>query len=442
MEERCFHCALPVPRGAPWKLFVAGKERAFCCPGCHGVAQAILKAGLEDYYRFRDAPSERPEPLDLKDLALFDRPDVQAAFLRREEGLAEVRLLLERIRCAACVWLNEQHLRRLPGVLEVAGDYAGQTLRVRYDPQAVTLSRIIQAIAALGYRAHPFDPAHRRRLMEDERRRNSERLLFAGLVGMPVMHFSLATYLMPVAPPLPLWVVIGRYTALIACLALLLYPGWDIFHGAFRDLRRGRLGMDVPIALGLAIALTASAYATFYQTGEVYFDAIAMFVFFILAARLYELRGREAAARVLDRLARVEPQTARRLTEKGEERVAVLDLQAGDRVVVPPGEAVPADGVVLEGHSAFDEALLTGEAEPVARGPGEAVAGGSVNVAQPVVIRIAHPSRDSALSRLQALWMQAMEGRSSRGLLAEGVAASFAGGVLLIALCAFALAPE
>ncbi|RMD70973.1 MAG: cadmium-translocating P-type ATPase [Gammaproteobacteria bacterium] len=435
MEESCFHCALPVPREAPWKLFVAGKERVFCCPGCHGVAQAILKAGLEDYYRFRDTPAERPEPLALEGLALFDRPDVQAAFLRQEGEAAEVRLLLERIRCPACVWLNEQHLRRLPGVLEVAGDIAGHTLKVRFDPERIGLSAILRAVADLGYRAHPFDPAHRRRLMEDEKRRNGERLLFAGLIAMPVMHFSLATYLMPAAGEL--WVVIGRYTALIACLALLIYPGWDIFHGALRDLRRGRLGMDVPIALGLSLAFGASALATFMQEGEVYFDAIAMFVFFVLAARAFELRGRQAAARVLDRLARIEPRTARRLTEKGEEEVAVVDLSEGDRVLVAPGETVPADGVVIEGESAFDEALLSGESEPVARHPGEEVAGGAVNIAQPVVVEVRRLPRDSALGRIQALLMRAMESRPAAVALGDRAARLFVAGVFFIALAAF-----
>ena len=420
---------------------VLGAPRRFCCPGCQAVCKAIVAAGLEDYYRHRtqsSAPAaHRAVPDFIDQLTLYDQPGIQKEFVRQQGDWREASLLLENIRCPACLWLNEKHLRNLPGVIDVGIDDTTQRARIRWDPAQIQLSEILAAITDIGYIAHPYDASRSEQLQGARKRRNAERLIFAGGAGMMVMNFSVATYLM-VAPDsagqLPLWVIIGRWTSLFIASAILAYSGQDFFVGAWQDLKNRRAGMDIPIVLGLLIAYVASFHATLTHRGEVYFDSIAMFVFFLLLARRWEMHGKLRAADRLDRLARATPRSANRVNETGQcEQVLSNDLIVGDRVRVLPGETLPVDGVLQSGSSSFDESLLTGEVIPVVRGPGDTVVGGSVNGDQAVVIRVTHEIPASAVSQIQRMVEQGLEQRPHYAVLTELVARWFVVAILFIA---------
>jgi Cu2+-exporting ATPase len=444
--ERCFHCALPVPEGSPWELDLQGREAFFCCPGCREICRSIFEAGLENYYHLRDrpAPSQLPEapPVEADNLEVYDDPRLQASFASAGERWQEAALLLEGVRCPACLWLNEQRLRGLAGVLEAHADYASQRLRVRWDPLRISLSNILRAIARLGYRAIPYDPAHRNALVTEEKRRGVERLLFAAATGMAIMHFSLAVYLAPIpeaTAELPLWVVIGRWTSLILATAILAFSGQDFFVGTFQDLRHGRLGMDVPITLGLMVAYAGSVSATLQRHGEVYYDSIAMFVCLVLAARHFELRARVTAADTVDQLTRAVPSTARRLMPDGQEqRTLVYEVSPGDRLRVGPGERVPVDGRIVEGASRFDESLLSGEALPVARGPGDRVMGGAHNWAQTVTVEVTCIPQDATIMQLGRLLQRSLAAKPHYAQLADRLAGWLVSAVILVA-CVTAL---
>ena len=439
---RCFHCGLPVPQGLSLPMLDAlGEPREFCCHGCHAVCKAIVDAGLDDYYRHRTDPavsaSRELVPDFLRQVELFDRPDIQQDFVTSVGDSHEAALLLDNIRCPACLWLNERHLRSLPGVIDVHIDDTTQRARVRWDPETIRLSEILRAITDIGYIAHPFDATRSEQLNRLRRQRSTERLIFAGAVGMLVMNFSLASYVMADTGPgvvLPLWVTLGRWTSLLLCGMLLAWPGQEFFIGAWNDLRHRRLGMDVPVVLGLSAAFIGSLHATLTGQGDVYFDSIAMFIFFLLLARRWELRGKLSAAARLDRLARVTPRTATRLDAADvADTVAVEELAAGDLIRVLPGETLPVDGTVLSGISSFDESLLTGEALPVVCQPGDSVVAGSVNGEQPVTVRVTHAVQQSAVSEIRQLVERGLELRPRYAVLAERVASGFVAVLLLIA---------
>jgi Cu2+-exporting ATPase len=443
VHSACFHCGLPVPKNLPVaSLEVLGEPREFCCHGCHAVCKAIVDAGLDDYYRHRTDPavsaSRELVPDFLRQLELFDRPDIQQDFVTEIDDAREAALLLDNIRCPACLWLNERHLRSLPGVIDVHIDDTTQRARVRWDPQTIRLSEILRAITDIGYIAHPFDASRSEQLNRLRRQRSTERLIFAGAVGMLVMNFSLASYVMVDTAPgaaLPLWVSLGRWTSLLLSMLLLAWPGQEFFIGAWNDLRHRRLGMDVPVVLGLSAAFIGSLHATLTGHGDVYFDSIAMFIFFLLLARRWELRGKLSAASRLERLARVTPRTATRLNaDDTAVDVAVEELAAGDTIRVLPGETLPVDGSVLTGTSSFDESLLTGEAHPVVCRPGDSVVAGSVNGEQPVTIRVTHAVQQSAVSEIRQLVERGLELRPRYAVLAERVASGFVAVLLLIAM--------
>jgi Cu2+-exporting ATPase len=432
-QAACFHCGLAVPaEQAPAPLQVLGALRRFCCHGCRAVCEAIVDSGLGDYYRYRGdkaSASQRVIPESLKRLDLYDRPDIQRDFVSVEGDWREASLLLENIRCPACLWLNERQLRRLPGVVDVHIDDATQRARVRWDPGVVRLSDILRAIARIGYSAHPYDAARGAQLERTRRRRSTERLIFAAVAGMFIMNFSLSTYLMgatDTAGELPLWETVGRWTSLLLSAVILAYPGQEFFAGAWSDLRHRRVGMDVPVVLGLSLAWLGSLQATLSGQGEVYFDSIAMFVFFLLLARRLELRGKLAAARRLDRLAGVRPRTARRVDTDGRcTEVLVDELAPGDRMRLLPGETLPVDATLLIGASSFDESLLTGEALPVLRRPGDELLAGAVNGEQPVTVRVSRPVQHSALKRIHRLVERGLEQRPRYALLADRLAGWF-----------------
>jgi len=441
-RRQCFHCGLHTSFGPARRFEVLGEAREFCCDGCLAVARSIVESGLEDYYRYREAPAARADPEVVPDilrkLALYDNEDVQRSFVRQGAGWREASLILEDIRCPACLWLNEQHIRGLDGVLGVEMDYTSQRAHVRWDPGVTRLSVILKAISNLGFLAYPYDTAHREKLLRDRKRRSAQRLIFAGAIAMPVMQFSLASYWMggPQADgTLPLWEVLGRWTMLAAVTAVLAWSGQEFFVGAWRDLRIRRLGMDVPIVLGLSIAWLGSLIATVQRHGEVYLDSIAMFVLFILAARVLEMRGRVHAADAMDRLARVVPQSARRIGPSGAEtEIPAAELNPGDLIRVRPGEFLPADGVVAEGAGEFDESVLTGESAPVVRQAGEPVIAGSCNTDQAVLVEVRRVGEDSTAGEIRHLLDRGLSSKPPAARLADRVAGWFVAAVLVVAV--------
>jgi len=436
--DSCFHCGQPLVVDFSDRLQILGQPREFCCRGCHAVAEAIVAGGLEDYYKHRQAKAITADavPEIVRKLSFYDHPDVQKSFIRQRGEAAEAALLLENIRCAACLWLNEQVLRGLDGVVDVELDYASQHARVWWNPDKIKLSEILEAIVNIGYVAHPYDPRRREELNAIHRKRSTERLIFAGVIGMMVMQFAIAGYIWGYADEtgeISLWTRIGRWTSLFATTILLAYPGQEFFTGAWRDLKNRRLGMDVPIVLGLSIAYLGSVYTTITLQGEVYYDSIAMFIFLVLLARRIELRGRIQATDALDRVGRIVPRLAQRIRDKELEEVLVTDLRPGDRVLVSPGEVVPTDARIASGHSTFDESLLTGESTPVERKQGEAVISGACNIDQPVEVEVLRDTEDSTVAEIHRLLAGSQRDAPRYAVLAQRAATWFVGVVLVIA---------
>ena len=191
MSQNCFHCGLPVPENTHFIISDHSRSEPACCAGCQAVAQTIIDAGLGDYYRHREVSGKPAETLPqdlLQQIALYDSELLQQSFVRTEpNNIREAALMLEGITCAACVWLNEQQMLRLPGILSVDINYTSHRARVRWDNSQTHLSTILEAVAAIGYRAHPYDSARQELLQQKERKQAINRLWVAGLSMMQVM---------------------------------------------------------------------------------------------------------------------------------------------------------------------------------------------------------------------------------------------------------------
>lgn len=437
-QQSCFHCGLPVPAGVDYHVEIDGRAQPMCCHGCQAVARAIVDGGLTEFYRHRtgkSAPGSDLAAQQLAELELYDRDDLQQSFVQLQTGeTREASLILEGIVCAACVWLNERHVRALPGVIEFAVNYSTHRARVRWDNQLIKLSDILEAISAIGYHAHPFDPGRQEQIYRDERKAALRRLAVAGLGMVQVMMLAVALYAGAYESMDDTLRNFLRWVSLLLTVPVVLYSAKSFFTSAWRDLRRRQAGMDLPVSIAIGGAFAASAWATVQGTGEIYFDSVTMFTFFLLAGRFLEMGARHRAGHAAEALVKLLPATAARLGDRGEERVPVAALAPGDRVLVRPGESIPADGCVIEGCSSVDESLLTGESLPQPRNPGDALIGGTVNNESPLVMRIDATGEGTMLSTIVRLLDRAQTEKPTVARLADRIAGWFVSALLLLAI--------
>lgn len=433
----CFHCGLPLPAGDPWQGEVEGAPRSFCCGGCRAVAQAIDRAGLGAYYQQREAFPGRPDemvPQELRDLSLYDREEVQANFVRAEGEVREASLILEGITCAACAWLNERQLQQTSGIVDAQVNYTTHRARIRWDPQRIHLSQILQRVAAIGYTAHPYDPEQREAALARERGDLLKRIGVAALGTIQLMMLAVVLYSADFYPIADRYLDFFRWVMLLIATPVLLYSGRGFLSGAVRSLRRGQGGMDVPVGLALAATFAASAWATVAGTGDVYFETMAMFILFLLTGRFLEMNARKRAAEANDSLSRLAPATARRINPNGEDEwVSVGELASGERVRVVPGEPIPVDGTVAAGQSDVDESMLTGEHVPVTRRSGDTVLSGTINGEGPLEITVERVGQETTVSGILRLLEEAQASRPAIARRAEAAAGWFVWALLLVA---------
>ena len=435
----CFHCGRPNPAPQRWRADWIDAAHAFCCAGCLGVARTIHAAGLDAFYERRTTDAEAPPvAADARDeWSHWDEAVEQAGLVRAGEGgRREVSLLLEGIHCGACVWLIESFLMRQPGIVSAGVNYATRRAGVVWDPRIARLSAVLRAIAAIGYRASPYDPARRERQARRESRDLLLRLAVAMLAMMQVMMFAVPTYV-TVDGVEPAHRRLLEWASLALTLPALLYSAAPFFRGAWRDLRHGALGMDVPVALGLAAAFAGSAWAAFSGEGPVYYDSVTMFIALLLVARYVELMARQRAGDAIEAVARARPATAERLpgwpSRRDVETVGATSLAVGDLLLVRAGATIAADGEIVDGRANIEEAILTGESRPRAAKPGDRVLAGSVARDGVLVVRVRAAGEATRLAAIERLAERAMGERPRVARVADRVARWFVGVLLVLA---------
>ena len=440
----CFHCGLPVADNLNIFVEYKGENKPMCCYGCQAVSQAIIDSGMDEFYTYRTSNPDKPEeivPEFLQQLKAYDTNAIQKKFVNEtdDENVLEVSLILEGITCAACVWLNEKHLNALDGVISANINYSNHRARVMWDNSKIQLSEILESISRIGYLAHPYDPEQHQRILEEERKQQIRRLGLSGLLGMQIMIFAVAMYTGE-------WWGIDetfkqsfRWISLVLTIPILLYASSVFFKSAYRDLSNKRVGMDVPVSLGIAIAFSASFINTINGSGEVYFDSVAMFTFFLLSARFFEIGTRKQTSEATEALLNLKPAIATRIINytdtkaERQESIAVTELNIGDYLLVRPGEVIPADSIIVDGTSGINESLITGESLPVTKQVNDTVIGGSTNTENPLIIQVSKLGEDSVLSSIQRLIDEAQHTKPAIAKLADKIATWFVSILLSIA---------
>lgn len=342
-------------------------------------------------------------------------------------------LSLPTAHCAACISAVERALHAQPGVIDARVNLTLKRVAVDAKPD-VEADQLIAALAGIGYEAHELDAATLSATATDRAGRDIlMRMAVAGFAMMNVMLLSVAVWSGAADATRDLF----HWISAAIALPTIVFSAQPFFRHAMQALRVGRLNMDVPISLAILLAGAMSLYETTQSGHHAYFDAALSLTFFLLMGRYLDHRTRAVARSAAEELAALEVPRALRLGADGPETVAIAELAVGDTVLVKPGARVPVDGVVTDGQSEIDRAMLTGESLPVFAGVDTGVSAGEVNLTGPLQVRVTAAGEDSSLHRMADLVAVAETSKNRYTSLADRAAQIYAPGVHLLALFAF-----
>lgn len=431
-QQACYHCGDVVPAKASFTVEILGQQREMCCPGCQSVAQTIVESGLDSYYQYRTSPAEKADlvPEQLQKLIHYDNIEVQQEFVRHDAKLSEVTLSLDGVSCAACAWLIEKQLHTVKGVILIRVNITTNRAILKWDTEQTRLSDLLRSIHQLGYKAAPFEPNQHEESYHQMMKQYLYRLGVAGLATMQVMMLAIALYFEVFSDLDAEFKQYLRVVSLIFATPVLLYSAQPFYLNAWRSIKGRTLGMDIPVSIALIFAYFSSIWATLTGTGEVFFESISMFAFFLLVGRFLEMRARRKAATASANLLKLVPAMARMTNGK---QTPVRSLKIGDRIQVLPGEHVPADGKVFIGSTQVDESMLTGESIPVFKQQNDFVYAGTMNIDESFELTVTSHKANSVISNIVRLQDEAQLSKPKIAEIADHVAKYFVAIILIIA---------
>lgn len=405
----CYHCQQPILAGTD---IHDDAGHAYCCTACRAVAAIISAHHLDQYYTVRDRPAPRPDAAyDHSHWQAYDLPDIAAQYTYRDGENNEIHLYIDGLHCAACTWLISRALERAHGITHTHINLTTGRAEIRWHD--TPLSAILATIADLGYTPNLTTPDQEER--RDHRRRNHDllRLIVAGLGMMQVMMFATGLYT-------GAWLGIEReYEQLLRWISALtsapvmLYAGYPFLKNTWLALKQRRLNMDVPIAIACAGAWLASLYHTILGHGEIYYDGVTMFIFFITISRTLEAHTRRRARHNQHHFARLLPDAVYQRAADGEYRLVPLPaIRVDDHVRVLPTHTIPVDGCIEAGTSRVDESMLSGESTPQYKQTGDIVLAGSTNLESPLDIRVTQTGQQTTLAAIRRISARAEQHRS------------------------------
>lgn len=408
---RCPHCGTAVE----------GSDDEFCCVGCERADQIIRGAGLGRYYDDRESFAPRPSGVA--------RGWDAVVTTEASDGCVEVRLAVDGLRCASCVWVTEKVLQSTPGVREASVSYATGRTHLRWDPSATNLGTLASRIAALGYTP--------RVLGEDAQpdRGLTLRLGVAVFAAMNVMLLAVAIYAGWFTGMEPRFLRLFEWASLLLATPVALWCAEPFYRGALRGLAHRTLHMDVPISLAILALYGHGVVATSIGRPS-YLDSLTMLVALLLAGRVLESRGRRRAAEAATTLAASVPAVARRIEQEGIRSVPADSLEVGDLIEVGMGEEVAADGIVREGAGSVIMSVVTGESAPVGVAPGDHVVAGAVLESGALTIEVEATGSATVVGAM-AKAVAAAADRSTRETITDRLAPWFTGVTLVVAAGTF-----
>ncbi|TNC82631.1 MAG: copper-translocating P-type ATPase [Oleiphilus sp.] len=448
-EANCFHCGERISPGFRAELKIHDEHRPFCCYGCLAIAETIVTGGLDNFYSHRTELARKPSDFDesqIAELKLYDDPELQQEFVFSEEQdgstCQQAALSISGITCAACIWLLEQEVNRLEGVVSFSVNHTSHKAQLVWRQDQTPLSAILIDIRKLGYQGLPYHEDQVKAQLHKERRSALFRIAVAGIATMQNMMFSVPLYLGVYSGIDSDFLSLFRWVSLLMSLPVVGFAALPFFRAAIRALKIRQLNMDVPVSLAILGAFAASAYITMFTTAslesDVYFDSVAMFTFFLLLGRYLEMQTRHRHLNSDAEMSELLPATATRVSDieqQEEQSIPAHKIRTDDLLLIRQGQIAPADGVLIEGESQFDESALTGEYLPVLKSVNAEIHAGTANVENTVIIRVTAPPKHSRVAAIVRLLDNAHATKPRTVELADSLASYF----VAFVLCAAAL---
>ncbi|QDF67044.1 heavy metal translocating P-type ATPase [Shewanella sp. SNU WT4] len=435
-QSKCYHCHEVVAPGTSFSVIIDGHDRPMCCPGCEAVAQTIIHAGLSSYYQYRTEPGSSQRglvPDELLSFSAYDLAEVQQEFVSTEDNASRVTLTLDGITCAACAWLIEHKISALPGIVRISVNTTTQRALILFKADDISMSQILQELSNIGYQAAPFTLEAEELKSQRQSKQFLLRLGLAGFATMQVMMFALALY-SDFFTDLELeYRDYFRWVSLIFAAPVVCYSAAPFYFSAVRSLLAGRLNMDVSVSIAILGAYISSVVATINGTGEVYFESVTMFTFFLLLGRYLEQKALQTASVSASNLQKVVPLTARLVLADGYRDIAAKQLVVGDIIQVLPGDSIAADGVIRHGHSSCNESMLTGEQTPVLKIVGDTVFAGTINLDQTLEVTVSAIGQEQLVAKIISLQESASHTKPKIAETANRLAGIFSPIILSIA---------
>ena len=432
----CYHCQQPVPAGIH---ITDDHGHAYCCHACEAVAHIISAHHLEQYYQVRDRPAPRPEhPYDPAHWQAYDLPEIAAQYTYKDGDDQEIHLYIDGLHCAACTWLISHALQDAHGISHTRINLGTGRAEIRW--RDTPLSAILATIASLGYTPNLHTPDEEDNKQRRERNHDLLRLIVAGLGMMQVMMFATGLYTGAWHGIDHEYEQLLRWISLLCSAPVMLYAGYPYLKNAWLGLRHRQPNMDLPIALACAGAWLASLYHTLIGRGEIYYDGVTMFIFFISISRYLEAHTRRRARHNQQHFARLLPDAVYKYNDRGETQLVPLPaIQPGDHIRVLPTHTIPVDGEITHGASRIDENMLTGESTPQYKTSGDRVHAGSTNLQSPLDIRVTQTGQQTTLAAIRRISARAEQHRSPQIDRNQALAQQTVLAVLILAAAGYLL---
>lgn len=433
----CSHCGNDVPRG----FIEQGAVNQFCCEGCRAVFQTITGCGLADYYSLRELGQIDTAPASAAK-SKFDSFDADAFHQLYVETVGtqkRIELILEGVTCGACVWLIEKLPDVLAGVQAARLNLRAASVCVTWDAERVQLSAIAGLLSRFGYAPHPAKGVDKQSLVRKQERQMLIDIGLAFALMGNLMLISAALYAGWAGNMDDTMTRFFRWLSVLLGVTSLAVPGRCFFINAWRSIRNRAANLDLPIAIALVAGGVGGVLSVALDHAETYFDSLSMLVFLLLVGRFIQHRQQRRADAAVELLFSMMPSTVR--VYRGGELVELPSqaLVVGDRAQVRSGELVPGDGVIRSGRSTIDQALLTGESEPVDAEEGARVFGGSLNRGRTIEVELDAVGSATRVGKLMELVEQGLNDKPAAMRFADRVGRWFIPGVCIAAMLTFAL---
>lgn len=462
---KCSHCHLEYEQSALFKKVINGKEEYFCCRGCEGVFTLLLECNLSDFYE-RIGETKLTPPKEISDdLAKFDSEAYAKKYIKilgnknalkisqhsqgndssnndspqniPQPDICEVSLIIERIHCIACVWLNQKILNAMSGIIKVDINFTNNKAKIVFDRAQIRLSEIIEKIRAIGYDAQGYDPEMLENINAKERKSYYTRMIVGVFCTMNIMWIAVAQYS---------GYFLGMESEVkdilnLAGFALstptLFYSGFIFFRSGYFGLKNGFINMDLLVAVGSTLTYLYSIYAALSRSGETYFESVTMIITFVLIGKFLEVLTKKSAGDSIDKLNLSVPSIVN-VVSNGETRaISPQEVKIGDIILVRSGEKIAIDGILLSQSAIIDSSMLTGESALESKSQNAPLISGSINLENTIYYRATRLFEDSTLNNIINLIQDSLSKKPHIETKANAISYHFSAFVLFCAVATF-----